>query len=523
MPTTSKPHRTLSTLSLCGVFLSVYCLGSAGSAAAFHLNVSSVPVVRPVVVNPGLTRVPSLDAIGRAGSPHRSSRVIRVAPALGGGAVTGSAAAAGGNNGRAIIPAGEQRFVGDEVITAFTPGTTARTIAQVARRHGLAQLEVQNFPLIGTNLYRWRVGGRGSLADIVGALGHERVVDAVQPNYVYTLQGDTTPNAAAPAETAPSPATGISNERSTEAVPAIAPAALPPAALAASGDPAQYVLTELEIPQAQQLATGKDVAVAVIDSEIDVKHPDLVGTVLKSFDALGGDDTPNSHGTAMAGAIAEHGRLLGIAPGVEILAIHAFSGTSGAAKGTSFAIYKSVQWAADNGARVINMSFAGPPDPTMQRMLAAAFNKGIVLVAAAGNAGPKSGPLYPAADPDVIAVTATDSNENIFDMANRGRYIAVSAPGVDVIALAPDATYQVTTGTSVAAAHVSGVAALLLERQSSLTPTEIRSVLMATAIRIGKPMPDSDFGAGLVNAYRAVRWLDRKPPAPDNGGVQAKQ
>lgn len=540
-----KAHCKLSTLLLCGVLLPANCIGAAVPAAAFHLSVG-VRGIRPVAVNPEFTRAPNPGVIGTARPSHRGSGFIRVAPVLGGaaGGIAGSAAAAGGDNGRAVIPAGEQRFVGNEVIVAFTPGTTERTIARVARRHGLIQLEAQNFPLIETSLYRWRFGGRRSMADIIDALGNERVVATVQPNYVYTLQGDMTPKAGPPTETMAAPAATVppgdtasttpAPAATTPMQPAPAPSAalsaapsaaapLPAAAAAASGDPAQYVLTELEVPRAQQLATGKDVAVAVIDSEIDAEHPDLAGTIVKNFDAIGGDDTPNFHGTAMAGAIAEHGRLLGIAPGVKILAIHAFADTSGVAKGTSFAIYKGLQWAADNGARVINMSFTGPTDPTLRRMLAAAFDKGIVLVAAAGNAGPKSDPLYPAADPDVIAVTATDSNEHILEMANRGPYISVSAPGVDVIALAPDATYQVTTGTSVAAAHVSGVAALLLERKSSLTPAEIRLVLMTTATRIGSPMPDSEFGVGLVNAYRAVSWLGRKPPAPDSGGVQAKQ
>ena len=139
----------------------------------------------------------------------------------------------------------------------------------------------------------------------------------------------------------------------------------------------------------------------------------------------------------MAGAIAARGKLSGIALGPHLLAARAFDNTAGGAKATSFAIYKSLQWAADNGARVINMSFAGPPDPNLHRMLTAAYDKGIVLVAAAGNAGPKSAPLYPAADPDVIAVTATDSNDGLFNMANRGSYIAVAAPGVDILALAP--------------------------------------------------------------------------------------
>jgi subtilisin family serine protease len=105
-------------------------------------------------------------------------------------------------------------------------------------------------------------------------------------------------------------------------------------------------------------------------------------------------------------------------------------------------------------------------------------------------------------------------------MANRGRYIAVAAPGVDILSLAPGGAYQLSSGTSIAAAHVSGIAAMLLERNPSLRPSDIRSTLIATARQIGPPTPDSDFGAGIANALRAVTWLDRTPP---DAAAQARQ
>jgi len=259
----------------------------------------------------------------------------------------------------------------------------------------------------------------------------------------------------------------------------------------------------------------------VIDSEIDAKHPDLGTTIVKSFDALGGEAKLHQHGTAIAGAIAAHGKLLGIAPGAKLLAVRAFDDTPGEAKGTSFAIYKGLQWAADNGARVVNMSFAGPADPALHRMLAAAYDKDMVLIAAAGNAGPNAAPPYPAADPDVIAVTATDSHDGLFNMANRGRYVAVSAPGVEILVLAPGDSYQITTGTSVAAAHVSGIAALLLERKPQLHPSDVRKIIAAAAKPLGPSGPDSDFGAGLANAYQAVLSLDGKSVLKDD--ERAKQ
>ena len=129
----------------------------------------------------------------------------------------------------------------------------------------------------------------------------------------------------------------------------------------------------------------------------------------------------------------------------------------------------------------------------------------MVLIAAAGNAGPNSPPLFPGADPSVIAVTATDSRDALFPGANRGNYIAVAAPGVDVFAPAPEGTYQLTTGTSVAAAEVSGVAALLIERNpAAYARRRVRKILMDTASHLGPKGRSRDFGAGLVNALDAV-------------------
>jgi subtilisin family serine protease len=132
---------------------------------------------------------------------------------------------------------------------------------------------------------------------------------------------------------------------------------------------------------------------------------------------------------------------------------------------------------------------------------------GIILVAAAGNAGPRSPPLYPGADPNVIAVTASDYNDKPFAMANRGRYIAVGAPGVDVMVPAPGNTYQLTTGTSVATAHVSGVAALLVERKPDITPDEVRAILIRTAAPYSARPRGEEDGAGLVDPVAALKAL----------------
>jgi hypothetical protein len=198
------------------------------------------------------------------------------------------------------------------------------------------------------------------------------------------------------------------------------------------------------------------------------------------------------------------------APGARLLAVHAFSTATPTAESTSFNILKGVDWSVRQGARIINMSFAGPKDPSLERVLKLAYDKGIVLIAAAGNAGPKSPPLYPGADPNVIAVTATDVDDKLFTGANRGKYISVAAPGVDILVPAPEGEYQITTGTSVAAAEVSGIVALLLERNPKLTPADVRRILTVSAKRLGPGERNDNFGSGLIDPFQALQLADQE-------------
>jgi subtilisin family serine protease len=230
----------------------------------------------------------------------------------------------------------------------------------------------------------------------------------------------------------------------------------------------------------------------------------------------------------MAGAIVAQSRLIGVAPGARTLAIHAFS-TSGpqqSAQATTQHIVAGLDWALAKGARVINMSFAGPYDPMLALALKRASEKGAILIAAVGNAGPKSPPLYPAADTHVIGVTATDENDKLYADANAGAQVAVAAPGVSVMVPAPAGAYQLTTGTSVAAAHVSGVAALLLERHPEADAQTILEVLTASATRIGTNNRNDQMGWGLVDPLAALaeldaRTADQKVAAPATAPVPA--
>jgi len=377
-----------------------------------------------------------------------------------------------------IPPPTETRFVKDEVVLQIAGNVTVEQLQAAVGRLGLTLLASENLAITGSTVVRFRIPDGGSPAEIIPALAAIRLVAVAQPNYVYTLQQQpSNPVPASPGD-------------------------------ATQGDPAQYMLEKLKISDVHRMVRGANVAIAVIDSEIDVTHPDLEGVVTKRFDAVGAPENSHAHGTGMAGAIAAHRRLLGTAPAARLLAVRAFSSTAATAESTTFNILKGINWSVQEGARIINMSFAGPRDPSLARALKAAYDKGTVLIAAAGNAGPKSPPLFPGADPYVIAATATDVNDKLFTGANRGKYISVAAPGVDILVPAPEGEYQITTGTSVAAAEVSGIVALLLERNPKLTPADIRRILTASAKRLAPGERDDNFGSGLIDPLQALQLAD---------------
>lgn len=305
----------------------------------------------------------------------------------------------------------------------------------------------------------------------------------------------------APPAAAPEPAAPLTT---AAAVTAAAPA---PAAL-----PGQYAADKLNLAGAHGRVQGREIRVAVIDTGADLAHPELAEAVEATFDALPGvDPTPGAHGTAMAGAVAARLRLTGSAPAARLLAARAFGppAANGVAQGSTLHVVKCLDWAVDRGARVLSLSFAGPSDGLLGRTLAAAQDRGVVAVAAAGNAGPQSPPLHPAATAGVVAVTASDPDDRILPQAVRGGHVLVTAPGVDILVATPSGGYDLTSGTSVAAAEVAGVVALLLERRPDLKPEAVRRLLADTAIDLGPRGRDPIFGAGLVDAAAAVAATDR--------------
>ncbi|TMJ68305.1 MAG: hypothetical protein E6G80_15890, partial [Alphaproteobacteria bacterium] len=285
-----------------------------------------------------------------------------------------------------IPPLTETNLIKDEAVVHIATATvTVERLRAAVAPLGLEVVASENIAITGSTAVRLRFTDGRTVQDVIRALAGIQFVAVAQPQYVYRLHqqgGDTTPAS-----------------RGDDSSP--------------KGDPAQYILEKLKISDVHRMVRGTNVTIAVIDSQIDAAHPDLEGVIAQRFSAVGAPEKPHSHGTGMAGAIASHQRLLGTAPGARLLAVHAFSTSAASPESTTFNILKSVDWSVREGARIINMSFAGPKDPSLERVLKLAYDKGIVLIAAAGNAGAKSPPLYPGADPNVIAVTATDAEDKL--------------------------------------------------------------------------------------------------------------
>jgi subtilisin family serine protease len=288
------------------------------------------------------------------------------------------------------------------------------------------------------------------------------------------------------------------------------------------------------LPGAWQLSQGAGVVVAVVDSGMRLDHPDLAPNVWTNFgeipgngvdddhngyvdDVHGIDLTSNSrgqnlsdgfgHGTHVSGTIAAaaNGRgVVGVAFKAKLMVVRVLGDDGG---GSTGAVAEGIRYAAANGARVINLSLeTNVNDPRMTSAVEAAGAANALVVASAGNSGidVDNHPTFPAAipAPNVVAVAATGptAGRSLADFSNYGRLtIPVAAPGVDVISTSRTGGYEYKSGTSMAAPHVAGVAALMAGVAPQLTAAELRGILLQHASRSGLPI-----GAGYVDALGAV-------------------
>jgi len=374
---------------------------------------------------------------------------------------------------QAPISLAQSTSVPRQLLIVLDQNQSSDVSLELARKHRLEHKQAQVMPLLGGRCELYEVRGNRSLAPVMAALRRDPRVRLVQANFRYRAQAAT---------------------NSPQAV-------LP-----------QYALEKIALPQAHELARGRDVVVAVIDSAIDQTHPDLAGAISLTFDAVGTPDrSVGFHGTAVAGIIRAQGVVAGAAPQASILAVRAFQvrNVGEAAETTSWTLLRAIEWAVENKANVLNLSFVGPKDDTLHLALRSAAARRVIAVAAAGNNGPKAAPVYPAAYPEVIAVTAVDAKDQRYAQANRGSYIAFAAPGVDILAPVERGKHSYLSGTSFATAYVSGIVALLLERNRDLDTGAVVDLMTAGAEDLGPQGRDEDFGLGRVNAYASLRALEQ--------------
>ena len=304
----------------------------------------------------------------------------------------------------------------------------------------------------------------------------------------------------------------------------------------------QWGLTSINCPPAWDITTGDPgVTVAVVDTGVDLTHPELAALLLAGQDLVdfpvgstpqpgwvfegdytGVDADPTDevgHGTHVAGTICCASNnavgVAGVSWNVRLMPVRVLARAREVATGrisglgSAANIAAGIRWAVDHGARIISMSLGGYGDTTVEReAVAYAVSHNVVVVAAMGNDN-TTNPSYPAAYPGVIAVAATDSADRRASFSNRGPHCAVSAPGVGVLSTFMGGGYATMSGTSMATPHVSGVAALILSRNSSLTADRVGNIIRTTARALRDnptdPVPNDSYGSGLVQADAAVR------------------
>ena len=259
---------------------------------------------------------------------------------------------------------------------------------------------------------------------------------------------------------------------------------------------------------------GKDIKVGIIDTGIDMTHPDLRdniqgGVSCVSYTTSFNDD--NGHGSHVAGTVAavdnEIG-VIGVAPEASLYGIKVLNR---AGRGYTSDIIEGMEWAVREGMDVINMSLGGStPVEAYEIATNAVLDAGVVMVCSAGNSGPDEGTVgYPAAYDGVIAVAATDSSDVVASFSSRGPEVDVAAPGVNIFSTTKSGGYATMSGTSMAAPHVTGTVALMLlspdpDGNGTWTPAEALLQLEDTALDLGYPGWDSAYGFGRIQALPAV-------------------
>ncbi|MES2160098.1 MAG: S8 family serine peptidase [Pseudomonadota bacterium] len=321
-----------------------------------------------------------------------------------------------------------------------------RRAEELARQHGLTLVDDWPMPVLGLDCYVMRYPDQDNAERIIASLARDPQVEWAQP--VASFEGMAS-------DSPPPPA--------TDALYPVQPAA-------------RY----WHVAELHRQTTGRDIRVAVVDSGIDASHPDLQGQLAVNANFVDNGATPaENHGTAVAGIIAAragHGGILGVAPQARLMGLRAcWQQADLATRCNSFTLSKALNYAILNGAQIINLSLAGPPDRLLDRLLDVAMERGIGVVGAVDARA--SGAAFPASHRGVLAVAsqAEAGKQNAPPTATGDPPLL--APGNDVPTTAPGGRWSFVSGSSYAAAHVSGMLALMQQLQPNTSPAQLRRLL----------------------------------------------
>ena len=244
--------------------------------------------------------------------------------------------------------------------------------------------------------------------------------------------------------------------------------------------------------------SGLTLRIGIIDSSIDRRHNAFANASITTQRFVDNDSPPNAHGTAIASIIASNDpQALGLAPSAQIYAAEVFDHNEQQGEfASTVSLIKALSWLMTQDVSVINISLAGPSNRLLETALTRVREKGVLAIAAAGNGGPMAQPMYPAAYPEVVAVTATDDRGRAFRLANRGEYVDIAAPGVNIRHAQAGGGFAASSGTSYAVPFVTVAAARLL--QSTAEPAQMLDALYASARDIGAPGRDQIYGYGQL-------------------------
>ncbi|USX29388.1 S8 family serine peptidase [Oxalobacteraceae bacterium OTU3CINTB1] len=369
-------------------------------------------------------------------------------------------------------------------------GGRRRRAEALAQQHGMTVVEGWAMSLLGIDCYVMRYKDDADAGLIIEQLSRDPQVEWAQPVARFEGMAEQAPRGAPGGNAGPQVAPAASTN------PVVPVAGLPPGAGAGAADvlyPVQPAARYWHVSDLHRYTTGREVRVAVIDSGIDGSHPDLQGQLAVNANFVdNGEPPPEIHGTAVAGIIAArsgNGGILGVAPKARLMGLRAcWQLPNQSTRCNSFTLSKALNYAILNGAKVINLSLSGPPDRLLDRLLDVALQRGIGVVGAVD--AQASAPTFPASHRGVLAVASQPSvkvSGNFAPVsaaalmeqtaAAAGLERPLFAPGNDVPTTAPGARWSFVSGSSYAAAHVSGMLALLGELQPGATPAQLRRML----------------------------------------------